>query len=104
MSALHPKADIRAPVEGRYHSLRVSSHVTLPVLPLTSLYMCAVPPRPSPPPPFHSVTNRTLLMPHAKAEYRSQRLHRSKGFVPFGTGPSSSGMMRIGSVSFDFIA
>ena len=84
----------------KYHKVRMSSQVTLPVLRLTSLYMCAVPPGPSPPPPSHSATNLSLSMPHASAEYSNHRLHRSKGSAFAGSGPNSSGMMRIGSSSF----
>ena len=87
-----------------YHKVRMSSQVTLPVLRLTSLYMCAAPPGPSPPPPSHSATNLSLSMPHESAEYIDHRLHRLKGSALAGSGPNSSGMMRIGSSNFAFIA
>lgn len=50
-----------------YHAVRVSIHWTRPVLFRTSLYMSAVPPGPSPPPPFHRQTKRTLFTPLASA-------------------------------------
>jgi hypothetical protein len=75
----------------------MSSQVTLPVRRLTSLYMCAVPPGPSPPAPSHSAANRSLSMPLGSAEYSSHKLQRSNGsaFAPYW--PRQSGMMRIGS-------
>ena len=63
----------------KYHKVPMSIQETLPVLRLTSLYMCAVPPGLSPPPPSHSAMKRSLSMPHESAEYIDHRLHRSNG-------------------------
>jgi hypothetical protein len=64
--------------------------------------MCAVPPGPSPPPPFHRQTKRTLSTPHASAVYSSHRLQRSYALAPFGSGPSSAGKIRGASFSCAF--
>src|SRR5215813_7276954 len=77
-----------------FHSFRVSSHVTWPVRVFTSLYMCSVPPGPSPPPPFQRQMNRALGTPHDSVVYSSHKLQRSKGSTPEGNGPSSSSITR----------
>lgn len=59
------------------YQARVSIQITRPVLCFTSLYICAVPPGPSPPPPFQRQTKRTFSTPHASVVYSSQRSQRS---------------------------